>query len=93
MSKSLVGSNPTPSAMYNLLMEKFLAVQVYNTRLEAGVDKSYLHSEGIESHIEADDAGGAKPFPFQPNISGVLLKVSEKDFKKAKELLDKVSSK
>ena len=79
--------------MYNLLMGVFLTVQVYNTRLEAEVDKSYLHSEGIESYIEADDVGGAKQYSFQPNISGVLLKVSKKDIQRAKELLSKATSK
>lgn len=61
--------------------------------MEATVDKSYLLSESIETFIEVDDLGGAKTFPFQPTASGVLLKVSEKDFKKARELLDKVYSK
>lgn len=68
-------------------MEKFQTVQVYNTRVEAEVDKSYLRSKGIEAYIDGDDAGGAIQFPFQPNVSGVLLKVSKKDFDLAKKLL------
>lgn len=74
-------------------MNTLVNLKTYNTRLEASIDKSYLLSCGIETHIEADDLGGTRPFPFQPNASGVLLKVSEKDYKKAKELLEKVTSK
>lgn len=74
-------------------MVKLVIVGNYKTRLEAGVDKSYLKYEGIDSFIVADDLGGADQFPFQPNPSGVLLKVIEKDFERAKKLLNKVISK
>jgi len=72
-------------------MNELVCIKTYSSRLEANVDKSYLQSLGIEATIQADDAGGAYPFPFQNSSTGVLLLVKNDDLEKAKEELDKIS--
>jgi hypothetical protein len=75
--------------MYNsVVMNELVCIKTYNNRLEANVDKTYLESLGIEAVIQADDAGGAYPFPFI--VKGVLLLVNKNDLKKAKEELNKI---
>lgn len=69
-------------------MSDLLIIKAYPLRINAEVDKSYLESQGIKSIIEADDAGGMRQFPFAYKF-GAVLKVLEKDFKKAKKLLEK----
>jgi len=61
-------------------------IQSYPSRIEASIAKGLLESNGIQAHISADDAGGAYPYPFATTV-GVLLKVEDKDFEKAKEIL------
>lgn len=67
-----------------------VTVKVFQNRTEAEVTKGFLASRGIESFITADDNGGMDPYPMQI-VYGVFLKVSEKDLKKAKSLLDQTA--
>lgn len=55
--------------------------------MEAEVAKGFLQANNINAIIEADDAGGMRQFPFS-YTAGVELKVLEKDFKKAKKIID-----
>lgn len=67
-------------------MSKLVTVNVYSSRIEAEIAKGFLEVNKIKSIIFADDAGGMRPFPLA-YVQGVELKVSEKDLKKAKEIL------
>lgn len=57
--------------------------------MEAEVAKGFLQANNINAIIEADDAGGMLPFPVA-YVSGVALRVSEKDLKKAQKVLKNV---
>ena len=60
-------------------------VGVYPTRSDAEIAQGALSAAGIESVIEADDAGGA--FPFDITGSGARLLVEEADARDAAEVL------
>lgn len=69
-------------------MDDLVCVKIVNSRVEAEIAKGFLESNGISATIFTDDAGGAYPYPFQPNIEGVRLMVAKKDEKRAKEILN-----
>lgn len=71
-------------------MNLLVILKSYNTQTEALLDKSYLEANGIPCSIDADNLGGAYPFPFQPNPNGIELKVEKKNLDTAKKLLEKV---
>ena len=66
----------------------WVTIKTFLTRTEADIASRYLASSCIRSLITADDVGRMNPFPFSNKI-GVELKVSARDFKKAKECLVK----
>ncbi len=60
-------------------------IKTFNSRFDAEIAKGLLEANNIQAVINADDEGGLYPFTF---IRGVTLSVSEKDGKKAKELIE-----
>lgn len=52
-------------------MNAIVCVKSFMSRMEAEVAKSSLEAAGIQSIIEADDAGGAYPFPMSVSGKGV----------------------
>ena len=64
--------------------QSFVTVQVYHSRQDAELGKSFLEANGIDAVIETDDAGGAGPgLAF---TQGVRLLVKTEDTRKAEEL-------
>jgi hypothetical protein len=61
------------------------AIRTYSNRIEAESAEEHLRTNGIESYIQADDAGGA--IPSMAFTGRVLLFVSEKDKRRAEDLL------
>ena len=61
-----------------------IEVGVYPTRSEAELVQTALEVEGIQSVVEADDAGGAYPFDL---TGGARLLVGEADAAFAKAIL------
>jgi len=55
--------------------------------MEAEIAKGLLATNGINSIIMADDAGGMGPYPMAYTY-GVELKVAEKDGDKARKILN-----
>ena len=68
-------------------MQNLTCVGVYKTRTEAEIAKGLLGSNKIRADISADDAGGAYPFPLQPNPLGVKLLVPRNQETKALKIL------
>ena len=68
-------------------MVKLVTVMKFSSRLDAEMRKGLLKSNGIESIVSADDAGGMRPQPMAYKF-GAKLKVNEKDLQKAKEILE-----
>ena len=67
-----------------------IAVAVYPTRFDAEQGQSKLAAAGIESVVNADDAGGAYPFDL---TGGAHLLVDEADAEAARAVLgDETSS-
>ncbi len=54
-------------------MDKLVVVNSYSSRIEAEIEKGLLKTNGIESVLSADDAGGMLPFPMSYKF-GVELK-------------------
>jgi hypothetical protein len=77
---SLVEALPEDDVEY----QSFVTVQVYHSRQDAELGKSFLEANGIDAVIETDDAGGAGPgLAF---TQGVRLLVKTEDTRKAGEL-------
>lgn len=68
-------------------MNTIVCVKSFMSRMEAEVAKSSLAASGIQAMIEADDAGGAYPFPMSSSSKGVKLFIKEGDVKRAKKIL------
>ena len=66
-------------------MSRFELIEVFSSRTEAGVVKSYLESMGINTRIVADDAD--QLYPSLGAVKGVKLLVKTEDLEKAKTLL------
>ena len=64
-----------------------VCIQTFGSRSEAEVAKSALAAGGIESYLDADDAGGMYPFPMTPNTKGVQLFIKSSDKENAKNIL------
>jgi hypothetical protein len=62
-------------------------VQVFSSRIEAEIAKSYLGSFGIKTEIFSDDAG--QSIVSLQSARGVKLLTSPKNVKKARRLLNK----
>jgi hypothetical protein len=61
-----------------------IEVGTYRTRSDAEFAQATLASEGIQSVIAADDAGGAYPFDLS---GGARLLVAEEDAERARAIL------
>jgi hypothetical protein len=62
-----------------------IAVGTYRTRSDAELAQAALAAAGVQSLLEADDAGGAYPFDL---TGGAVLLVDEADAESAHEILD-----
>jgi hypothetical protein len=79
---SLVEALPEPED--DVEYRPFITVQVYHSRQDAELGKSFLEAHGIDAVLETDDAGGAGPgLAF---TQGVRLLVKTEDTQKAEEL-------
>jgi hypothetical protein len=65
-------------------MGALVEIGVFPTRQEAEIVQARLASEGIDSVISADDAGGAYPFGLS---GGARLLVDEADAQRANEIV------
>ena len=70
-------------------MKKLEIARIFNSRIEAGVAKSYLESMGIDSQIKSDDVD--QLYPSLGVVKGVKLMVREEDLEKAVSLLEEGS--
>jgi len=62
-------------------------LKTFTTRIEVEIAKSKLKVHGIDSHIFADDAGGAVPSPMAHSF-GVTLKLDEHDAEEPRQILE-----
>ena len=67
-------------------MSELVSVGNYSDRFSAEVAQSLLDTEGIDSYIRADDAGGMRAFQLA-GAGGVWLIVGEQNAARASELL------
>ena len=67
-------------------MSELVSVGNYSDRFSAEIAQSLLDTEGIDSYIRADDAGGMRPFQLA-GAGGAWLIVGEQDAARASELL------
>ena len=67
-------------------MSDLVTVGNYFDRFQAEIAQSLLDSEGIDSYIRADDAGGMRP-SLQTGSGGAWLTVGAADADRATELL------
>ena len=67
-------------------MPDLVCIKTCNNRMEAELDKSFLDSQGIQSMISADDAGGLRPDLLWAT-GGVRLLVKQEDAERALEML------
>ena len=70
-------------------MNDVVVVKTYPNRMEADLARSLLEANGVRAFIEADDAGGAYPFPLSGHMKGVKLLIKKADEKKAHHLLNR----
>ena len=63
---------------------EFKIVREYLDRIGAQMGQAQLVAEGIESWVDADDAGGIYP---QLQAAGVRLRVRANDFSEARDIL------
>ena len=71
-------------------MEKLATVEIFNSRVQAEIAKSYLESFGIKTVIFSDDAGHT--IASLQSVRGVKLMANKKDLQKAIDLLDEKDS-
>ncbi len=69
--------------------DNFVVVKICESHLEADLAKAYLESEGIETIILSDDAGGM--LPTLSMLNGVRVLVPEKSLFQAQNILQKSS--
>ncbi len=62
-------------------------IKSYKSRFEAESARNLLVAHGIPAFVEADDAGGARPFLLLA-IGGARLCVKDEDKERALELLE-----
>ena len=67
-------------------MSELVSVGNYSDRFSAEIAQSLLDTEGIDSYIRADDAGGMRPFQLA-GAGGVWLIVGEQNAARASALL------
>lgn len=64
-----------------------VTLATFSSRIEAEIARGKLKAHGIDSHISADDAGGAVPSPMAYSY-GARLMVHEEDMEKATSVLN-----
>jgi len=69
-------------------MADIVVVKTFGSRTDAEIAKSALAAGGIESYLDADDAGGMYPFPMSPKTNGVKLFIKKSDEAKAKKIVN-----
>jgi hypothetical protein len=85
---SHIGREPSPEESA-LNLEDAVVVETFPSKTAADLAASLLESEGIETWVLTDDAGGAYP-PLQLT-QGVQLFVSRQNEEWAKEILDEMA--
>lgn len=69
-------------------MADVVCVKVFGYRTDAEIAKSALAAAGIQSYLDADDAGGIYPFPLSGHTKGVRLFIKNQDKAKATKILN-----
>ncbi len=69
------------------MIEGYVPVATYMTKVEAELSQAALAAAGIESYLKDEDAGGMLPFLQQ--TEGVQLLVEPKDLEEATLVLSK----
>ena len=67
------------------MTNKLITVASFSSDFEAEISRGKLQSSGIDSFIFKDDCGGMRPHMLL--TAGVQLKVNERDFSEAKNIL------
>jgi hypothetical protein len=67
-------------------LDDAVVLETFYNRIEAEIAAGLLESEGIETMVMADDAGGT--YPMLQFIRGVKLMVAPEDKARAREILD-----
>jgi len=68
-----------------LNFDDYVVLETFYNRIEAEIAAGLLESEGIETMIMADDAGGT--YPMLQFLRGVKLMVAAEDEAQAREIL------
>ncbi|MFZ5450427.1 MAG: putative signal transducing protein [Thermodesulfobacteriota bacterium] len=67
-------------------LDEAVVIEKFSSRMEADIAAGLLESEGIETLVLADDAGGL--YPMLQSIRGVRLLVAPEDEAQAREILE-----
>jgi predicted Fe-Mo cluster-binding NifX family protein len=67
-------------------LDNAVVLETFYNRIEAEIAAGLLESEGIETMVMADDAGGT--YPMLQFIRGVKLMVAPEDKARAREILE-----
>jgi predicted Fe-Mo cluster-binding NifX family protein len=67
-------------------LDDAIVLETFYNRIEAEIAAGLLESEGIETMVMADDAGGT--YPMLQFIRGVKLMVAPEDKARAREILE-----
>lgn len=67
-----------------MTLSKTIAAYSYSHEAEMAAD--LLQAHGIQAHIVTDDGGGN--IPGQSFVQGIMVKVADQDFQRAKEILN-----
>jgi hypothetical protein len=70
--------------------DKAVVLRTFAKDFEANFAASSLNSQGIETHIQKDDVGGA--YPALQMTRGVRLLVKPEDRKAGEEILDEIEA-
>ena len=68
-------------------MSKLEVIEIFGSRIEAELAKSYLGSMGIKTQIVADDAD--QLYPSLSAVKGIKLITTSENVEKAKTMLEK----
>ena len=71
-------------------LDEAVVLETFYNRIEAEIAAGLLESEGIETMVMADDAGGT--YPMLQFIRGVKLMVAPEDKARAREILDAMAA-
>jgi hypothetical protein len=71
-------------------LDDAVVLETFYNRIEAEIAAGLLESEGIETMVMADDAGGT--YPMLQFIRGVKLMVAPEDKARAREILEAMAA-